>query len=421
MGLEGLVGKMRDSRRGTRCTWALRGSVILIAAIEVVPVAAQRPVEPIRYEGSNNTTQRVVEPPFAAVGLSKPPEMILAALPASDRAPRTNKDGVPIIGVTRALPDNVLEAGRWDELPSGQRLWRLAIRSPEATGIRLLFGSFDVRGGRVWVYAAGGKGGSRIEGPFSGRGIFDDGEFWSGIVFGDSVVVEYEPARGAPSHGEPPFRVSRLSHLVENATPKAEGLVNASLPDANVAACHVDATCYPEWGESGAGVARIVFETTEGLTVCSGSLINTRTSGLRPYFLTANHCINNEASARSIIAFWLYHTPSCNGQRPSILDSPFTLGARYVAGGGQRDGDFSLLLLNQSPPPGVVFNGWDPNPITAGAAVTGIHHPGSPPGDHKRISFGFYDAPSDEILTMLGRPSEKYRTIVYTLVLLCYK
>jgi hypothetical protein len=340
--------------------------------------------------------------------------VVLAALPASDSNPKLSKDGVPIIGITRALPDDVLDTGVWEELPSGRRVWRLGIRSPEAIGIRLHFTNFNVGKGRVWIYPGDNDGPSASQEGFSGQGIFDDGEFWSGVLFGESVVIEYEPEPGAPSEGQPPFQMRELSHLYEMPTSKNGSRVNAGTPRIPAAACHLDATCYPEWSASGAGVARMLFETEEGSKVCSGSLINTRAGSLRPYFLTANHCINNEASARSLLAFWFYQTSSCNGPEPDIRDFPSTLGARFLVGGGERDGDFSLLLFNQSPPPGVVFNGWDPNPLAAGSAVSGIHHPGSPPGDYKRISFGFYDAPSDEILDRLGRPSDKYRMILYT-------
>ena len=94
--------------------------------------------------------------------------------------------------------------------------------------------------------------------------------------------------------------------------------------------------------------------------LCSGSLLSTRDNSFKPYFLTAGHCINNEAAARTVEAYWTYQTPACGG---NAAGQPHH--EREIHGGRApdlerriADGDFSLILL-QDAPAGTTFAGWD--------------------------------------------------------------
>ena len=164
--------------------------------------------------------------------------------------------------------------------------------------------------------------------------------------------------------------------------------------ETDAADCHLDATCYPEWSSSAAGVARIFFETGAGSSFCSGTLLNNRQQDFIPYFLTAAHCVGTEEEARSVTAFWLYQTQTCNGELPDFQSVPRTEGARLLSTTGFRElrdpeGDMTLLRLEGDLPDGVMFQGWDAASQPIGAQVTGIHHPGSDDwGFFKRISFG---------------------------------
>jgi len=91
--------------------------------------------------------------------------------------------------------------------PSGVRqLWRQAIRSPGAVGLRVHFTDFAVGAGRVWVHA-GRRHQPQVFGPYTGRGIHGDGEFWSDVLLGETVVIEYEPQASGT------FRIAEISHL----------------------------------------------------------------------------------------------------------------------------------------------------------------------------------------------------------------
>ncbi len=222
-------------------------------------------------------------------------------------------------------------------------------------------------------------------------------------TFQDGRVVFHHGSRnltgneriGITRRSDPPLRAGTyfVSILVYDTGVVAEGTLTATV-ETDAADCHLDATCYPKWSSSATGVARIFFETSEGSFVCSGTLLNNRQQDFIPYFLTAAHCVGTEEEARSVTAFWLYQTQTCNGELPDFQSVPRTEGARLLSTTGFRElrdpqGDMTLLRLEGDLPDGVMFQGWDAASQPIGAQVTGIHHPGSDDwGFFKRISFG---------------------------------
>jgi uncharacterized protein (TIGR03437 family) len=342
---------------------------------------------------------------------------------------------VEAVGVHRAVPD--LSQGSWSDGAVGERVWRFAVSSDGAAGMRVYFTGFDVGQGAVWVYPADAED-PRAE-PFTGRGPQGDGSFWSATVFGEEAVIEYRPDPAAPAEGAPPFEVREIAHLWQSpeqlTTPlrsrsrdasqspleflqslpaagsrRAAATPNASLIGSSAAPCQVDVACYPEWDETSHAVALILFESGDGSYACSGTLLNTRNQSFDPYFLTAAHCITSNSDAHSVEAFWNFRGATCNAEAPGRSQLVSTLGASQVLRHGDFDdtrGDFSLLLLSAAPD-GAVFAGWDPSTTSLGASVVGIHHPS---GDQQRITFGttvqdrFYGASDNYLIVRedLGR------------------
>ncbi|MBI4874921.1 MAG: hypothetical protein HY822_09855 [Acidobacteria bacterium] len=351
---------------------ALLSGLLMALAAEAQPIP---PVDGMRHsapekEQARRLARRLL--PSLGAALPRPREVRLGALSREERArmESAGRGEAKVAGVHRRLESAALEQGRVEYLDGQRPIWRLALDSADAAGVRVHFTSFDAGGGRVWVHDGRGDE-SEIHGPYTGRGPYGDGDFWSDAVLGENLVIEYEPGRPMDPLDLPPFKVSELAHL-------ATGVHKAA------ASCNLDATCYPDWAETAKAVAHILFERDGSSYVCSGTLLNTRNGRGIPYFLTAQHCIADDATARSVNAFWSYQTPACNGVPPNRRDLPRTLGARYLAGTPVSSGDGTLLQLN-GVPSGVTFSGWDANPVGNGVSVTGIHHPN---GDFKRISLG---------------------------------
>ncbi len=200
--------------------------------------------------------------------------------------------------------------GGWETANDGRRVWRVAVKSPGALGLRIQFSRFSIGEGRVWIYPEAGAEG--VQGPYTGRGTFSNGEFWSGTVFGDAAIVEYQPQD--PFEERIPFEIAGVTHRavkpapVEAPAPLAVAAASSGpynfAGQLEAASCHLDASCYPDWNESMKMVADIFFMVdVDGQKLeaaCSGSLVSTSNNNLKPYFLTANHCVSSEDEARTV-------------------------------------------------------------------------------------------------------------------------
>ncbi|MCC6539350.1 MAG: hypothetical protein IT162_17495 [Bryobacterales bacterium] len=101
--------------------------------------------------------------------------------------------------------------GAWFKTKAGVSVWRLAVRSPGAAALRVHFKEFRVGEGRVWVH-----NGKEFTGPFTGPGLYGDGDFWAAVIPGERVVVEYQPPAGTKASGAPPIGAPEISHLTVN-------------------------------------------------------------------------------------------------------------------------------------------------------------------------------------------------------------
>jgi hypothetical protein len=152
-------------------------------------------------------------PPGVGARLGLPPVVALAPVTAAEIAKAKASAGIrEAVGVRRLLPASVAKKGRWAKLKDGTPLWRLAIRSPGAAGLRVHFQNFEVGRGMVWVYS-GQPDQPGSSGPFSSRGLDEQGDFWSGVVESELLIVEYKADRPYTSRRTLPFRLTELSHL----------------------------------------------------------------------------------------------------------------------------------------------------------------------------------------------------------------
>jgi hypothetical protein len=282
------------------------------------------------------------------------------------------------IGVDRGMkvdgPSSAKSSlGKVTQLKDGSVVSTLRIQSVGAKGIRIHFMDCDLgTSGELVVYNL--ESPAEAVGPFTGRGPNGDGEFYSPTVFAEEVVLEYS-APGLPA--VPPFQIVAINHLATNGEVKSDKVLN----------CHNDITCFSGYEYRNA-IGRMYFidDDDHGGYVCSGSLLVDMDPGTyKPYFLTANHCISSQAEANSLEVYWRYDTTTCNGTAPSLDSLSRSSGSAVLATRAMDLSDFSFLLLDQDPPTGTYFLGWNASDALIGSAVHGIHHPD---GSYKRISFG---------------------------------
>ena len=268
----------------------------------------------------------------------------------------------------------------------GGFVWALAIGSPGAGAIRVHITGLDLPDDAdLFFFNRSGQ----AFGPYSGKGPQASGAFWTNTVFGSEGVVllrHYGPGGAADLKGTS-FIISDVGHV----GPKfAQGLVAAteSFCSFNVA-CIENASCHNGTPADPAKSAVALMQWIQGAFIytCTGGLLNdTVASSQIPYFLTANHCLSSNSVAQNLETYFQFSiacgSTSCPGQtNPGGIQR---LGSTVKATG--TGGDFTLLQLNQAPPSGSVFLGWNNAPVanTNGATLHRISHPAWAPQAYSR-------------------------------------
>ena len=266
------------------------------------------------------------------------------------------------LGVVEDLPEPITHATTGTKVQGSAR--GVALRAPGAFGLRLHV-TFEnvaaVAGFRVYDPARPGE----VHTPPRGATAW-----WSPTCWGEVLHIE------ADAPGYEIGRVAQVYRQPGDESAKAAG------------ACELDATCHERWQEQALGVGGIGTIDLDAFIFCTASLLVDADPDTNvPYLLTGNHCVANNGQAEPLEVYWLYQTARCNGPIPDLGEVPRTVGgADFLTGSGNFFGtDLSLLRLNQQPPPGLTWLGWETASPTLGAEVVCIHHPD---GDFKRISFG---------------------------------
>ena len=201
--------------------------ILFLLALALLPRAAQaQRIGPLvrdnqqQSKASSAEREDALRPPSLQLSLPSPAEVALPPLGPDDlQRVQPQRGRPPVIGVHRRLPEGALKLsfsaggvkstaeGAWQSTEAG-RLWRLKLTSPSARAMRVHFRDFAIGSGSLWLHAEDGQ----TVGPYSGSGLYGDGDFWSGIVFGDSLTIEYLPAPAAAGEAVP-FRIVAISHI----------------------------------------------------------------------------------------------------------------------------------------------------------------------------------------------------------------
>lgn len=341
---------------------------IASALVLLAPAGHAQWVDPVPATLHSEAAQRRILPPGALGGRRVAPGISLAALDPAEIVP-TGRMGLPRVGRNRNLPRTTVP-GSWSVNGGGQWYWKAAVQARGAHGIRLHFRNFDVGSGQVWIHDGDPANGQAF-GPYSGRGAFGDGDFWTEMIFQDTVYLEYLRPDAQPG-SPPPFEVTELFHLWLDLAPH----------DASDVGCFLDEQCYSGNATVASfsnGVGFMVFSDY----TCSGTLLNDRNNTNTPYFLSAGHCITSQSDARAMLVVFAYRTSACNGTANSYSSYPQVSGATLLAQSAHLTGsdslltdapDFAFTRLTNFPRATVYSPGWNLSP-SASDRLTSISHP----------------------------------------------
>ncbi len=328
---------------------ALLCSFISAPCLPAQSVLPGKPKTPVVQRAPEQT-------PSQRFSLKAAPVASLGALDDAlrDGAPRR---GMLQVGVHRPVTATTMATGAWQTNPDGSTVWRLALQSNNAVGIRVHFTSFSVGDGKVWIHDTANPP-KQVFGPYSALGVHGNGDMWTEAVFAETVEVEYQPGSEVKTSGLPPFQIAELAHLyrfggresslngaaagaagssadsfyIAGQQPSAAIPLAAGLPNYS---CFVDATCeegnaaYPAVSLVTPATAFLLFTQDNSQYQCSGTMLNAPNG--QPVLLTAGHCINSNAVALSLSAAFGYQSSTCNGSMPNPSTLPQILGAQLLS------------------------------------------------------------------------------------------
>jgi lysyl endopeptidase len=319
-----------------------------------------------------------------------------------------------VIGIVRK-PDAslALPSARdlaWTAVPGGFAA-QASVQSPAAGAMRM---SIDLAGApeTLQMVFVGSADTGRPVGPVSAGAIQDrSAAWWSPLTDGDTQTVEFF-IPGTLDSRVMGVRIAGVSHVFATVASRFKDVQTPGLIGSS-GSCNVDIRCSALQSSQAFldvrnSVAEIVFTDAAAgqILLCTGQLLNdTDPSTQIPWFYSANHCFDNEqlphktaaqmqTLASTLNAFWFFEAVSCN----STATPPYSQsvnGATYIYNNPGADSLF--LRLNDTPPFGAFFAGWDANAVPPGSAVVVIHHPN---GDLKKVSQGSvlrYSAPQPPI------------------------
>ena len=299
-------------------------------------------------------------------------------------------------GVQKSLP-----ALHWVKMRDGGSVTLLAVHSPDAFGLRV---GLQLTGlaPQVELRFAGSDDPEHVTAVVEAAEALRLRDarriYWTPATDGDAQIIEmYAPAGVEVDPAS--IRVVELSHLLTNS--KNDFRLIKSIGSAG--SCNVDAVCrvgtLPQgYVDAKDSVAKMLFVISGESYLCTGTLLNDNNAGGQiPYFYSAHHCISDATVANTLNTYWGFEATTC-GSNVAAANTLLTGGAAYLYSDPITDA--LLLRLNNAPPAGATFAGWDATAIGAGTAVLAIHHPG---GDLKKSSLGKqigYDGEDSEFNTV---------------------
>jgi hypothetical protein len=384
--MEGICMKTTPTHRSWRILAGLVPAAAVVMAASILPATAERAARSAPGEkavGGPTVEERIALQqrlsaeltPFVPPGIERLRVVVdisqrdrdeLAAPVALGREPL--KIGVvkPVDILIGHPVQGDFEGGVVQERPDGTFDWAVNFSSPDAQAIRVHFTQFSLPDGAE-MYLLGQNG--QAHGPWTGQGRNGDGDFWTRSISGDSatVILRYQGSLPEADKRKISFVISDIGHI-HGRPPRPQERNHDNWPCADNAPCVIDAVC----GSTGPAepaedaVAKLEWITGQFINTCSGGLLADTDAGSQiPYFLTANHCLSSNNS--TLETFFFYRTDACNGGCPDSLvtggtpPAASTVGGTVVATGSA--GDFTLLTLNQAPPAGVTFLGWNNAPV----------------------------------------------------------
>lgn len=252
-------------------------------------------------------------------------------------------------------------------------IWQYRINSPSGRSLQVIFRKYLVPdGAQLFLYNTDY---SVVRGAYTDYNITDNLAFVTGDFPGDHVIIEYYEPAGVPFEGEIVIGSVGQAYIdilkPKSGNTDSEGFIGVNCDEGIPFQNQKHSVC------------RYTFNDGQYSYLCTGALINTVNNTVKPYFLTAAHCISTAQKASTIVAYFNYEEAACTSV---ILDPSQTISGSSLLTTGLAS-DYTLLQFNKLIPLSYnpFFAGWDTGDTPPENSVS-IHHPG---GRAKKIAVDF--------------------------------
>ena len=247
---------------------------------------------------------------------------------------------------------NLENSGEWKTLSNGDRIWHLVLACPGANSIKLYFDKFWLpEDAKLFLY---GKNTKSLRGPFTsaknkkGNRINPSSFYGTGVILDDTIVVEYYEPKNVSGQGV--VSISIVGHMYRGFDKSRYYGNNKGLNSSGT--CQVNINCSEGWNWQNEKNAVAMFSAiSDGFRYGTGALINNTRNNKRPFFLTANHCLEGEDAISNpnceLEFWWHYESPNCDNLETNPDYYVTTEGATVLANDSVLD--FALLELDEDP------------------------------------------------------------------------
>ncbi len=230
-----------------------------------------------------------------------------------------NKGYALKIGTVRDIPDttdtaNVSQMLEWHDIGDGKIVAAIRFTSPDAQSVRLAVDVQQLPDGALLRFY--GKDENVLE--FSSNeiarlydidveaGLSDEEArlVWSQVMTGEAATMEVVlPPDASPD--ELVLAVPQMSHIYLDIRDTQEKRIN-DIGDSGT--CELNAACKLSGIDmERRSVAKLLFIEDSTAYLCTGTLINDLNAKPRGLVMTANHCINNQNAAKTLVTYWFFH------------------------------------------------------------------------------------------------------------------
>ncbi len=293
---------------------------------------------------------------------------------------RKSTESAPKFAYPISVHFDIQKSENWESV-GDQSIWRLVVESKGAHSLNLGFSKFYLPpSASLFIYDYFGD--ERLR-PFLPSDNEEHEQLWAPLISSDKVIIEINV--NSVEVDDVQLILNYVNHDFMDVQKSISG------------ACHIDVNCgtstgYPGVDEFRDQIRSIGLYTIQGVSICSGFLINNTRQDCRPYFMTANHCNLNADNAVSMVTYWNYENSYCrepgsynSAEEGDGVLSQFNTGAILRSTWGASD--FTLVEMDDVIPEEVnpYFCGWDISSNLPSRGVV-IHHPNL---EEKRISFKY--------------------------------